>query len=378
MILKKITLCALALASTLFAGGGSSGGSGKTGSSDPPAGTNAAEIRISNYVAPAGGTAQITFTMTSPQPILSGGGGFGGYDLNGAALTSPLGDAAGVAFLHNGIVQIDTLSPLGDLGTGDYPFLAVTMTVPSNIPAGTTVPMDLLPGSTFSNNSGLLSIAAKPGTLTIGGNFSISEVRPGGGTWPGGTVVRVFGNGFQPNASLQTPKLQIASYSFVSPTEMDFVLKEQTTLDAQAVQISSGGATQLFYSYLRGAVLQPPSRPFLLNVDPMFQRLTHALAQAGPFAAFSEGQYIALALQNPNPGPAAVTLTITRADGAVSSNLVVLPPGSRVMDDLAALVGLNALAAGDTFNLVSTTPVQILGINVDESRAAVTPFLPSF
>jgi hypothetical protein len=48
------------------------------------------------------------------------------------------------------------------------------------------------------------------------------------------------------------------------------------------------------------------------------------------------------------------------------------------MDDLAALIGVNALAAGDTFNLTSTAPIQILGINVDENRAAVTPFLPSF
>ncbi len=320
--------------------------------------------------------------MTSPQPILSGGGGFGGYDLNGAALTSPLGDAAGVAFLHNGIVQIDTLSPLGDLGTGDYPFLAVTMTVPSNIPAGTAVPVDLLPGSTFSNNSGLLSIAAKPGTLTIGGNFSTSAkcVPPGGGAWPGGTVVRVLRQRLSAECLAADAQTADRLLFVREPHGNGFPGSERANHSPtlRPSRFRAAAPRSCFTLTFEAPLLQPPSRPFLLNVDPMFQRLTHALAQAGPFAAFSAGQYIALALQNPNPGPAAVTLTITRADGAVSSSLVVLTPGSRGMDDIAALVGLNALAAGDTFSLVSTAPVQILGINVDESRAAVTPFLPSF
>jgi hypothetical protein len=164
----------------------------------------------------------------------------------------------------------------------------------------------------------------------------------------------------------------------VSPTEIDFVLKEQSTLDNSSVQVSSGGITQTFFCYLRGQYLQPPSRPLLLNVDPAFQRLTHALAQAGPFSAQSPAQYVALALQNPNPGPAAITIRLTHSDGSSAFRLLVLPSGTRIMDDIAVLTGAGAVAAGDMLNLSSTAAIQILGMYADEASGTVKPFLPTF
>jgi hypothetical protein len=334
-------------------------------------------VLISKEIAPAGGTVQMKFSTTSPQPILSGGTGIPGTSLNGVALTSPLGDAAGIAIEQGSTIRIIPISPLGDLGTSEYPFLTVTMTLPANLSTGTVIPIDLS-GTDLYSAAGRIAVTTKPGSITVGGTFSINEIRPGGGTLPGGSLVRIFGQGFQQNAGLRTVDFNYSSYKVVSTNEIDFFLKEQTTLDAKAVQVTSGGITSTFYSYLRGEYLQKPSRTLLRSIDPAFQQLTHALAQAGPFAAQGPSQYVALALQNPNPGPAAVTLTLTRADGSTASNLIVLPSGARIMDEVSALIGTRPLTAGDVLNVVSTAAIQILGIYADESAGAATPFLPSF
>jgi hypothetical protein len=369
-MLKGIIVC-VSIAAELYASGGKSGTPESTGA-------NSAEVLISKEIAPPGGTVQVKFSTTSPQPIMSGATGFDGFALNGVALTSPLGDAAGIALTHGSTIQIFPLSPSGDLGTGDYPFLTVTRTMPSALTAGTVLPIDLAQGTALVNAAGPIAVTTKPGAITAGGTFSINEVRPGGGTYPGGTVVRILGQGFQANAGLRTVGYNFASYKVVSPTEIDVILKEQSTLDNTSVQVSGGGVTQSFYCYLRGQWLQPPSRPPLGSIDPAFQRLTHALAQAGPFAAQAPGQYVALALQNPNPGPAAVTLTLTHADGSTTSNLIVLLSGMKIMDDVAALTGAGSLGAGDILNLTSTAAIQILGIYADESAGTAKPFLPSF
>ena len=370
-MLKKTIVCFCSIAAAVYASGG------KSGSEDSTA-ANSAEVLISKETAPAGGTVQIKFSTTSPQPIMSGATGFDGYSLDGVSLSSPLGDAAGIALQRGSAIQILPLSPSGDLGTGDYPFLTVTMTLPQALAAGTVVPVDLSRDTALANAAGPVAVSTKPGSITVGGTFSINQVIPGGGTYPGGTVVRILGQGFQPNAGLHTVEVNFSSYKVVSPTEIDFVLKEQSNLDNTSVQVSSGGNTQTFYGYVRGQSLQPPSRTLLTSVDPAFQRVTHALAQAGPFAAQADGQYVALALQNPNPGPAAVTLTLTHADGSTVSNLIVLPSGTKIMDDVVALTRADFLGAGDMLNLTSTAAIQILGIYADETSGTATPFLPAF
>ena len=85
-----------------------------------------------------------------------------------------------------------------------------------------------------------------------------------------------------------------------------------------------------------------------------------------------------MALQNPNSGPAAITLNLTHSDGTVSTALIVLPSGGRVMDDIAALVGTSSVQQGDVFSLTSTAGIQILGITADETAGSAIPFLPAF
>lgn len=346
----------------------------------PPPAPNSAEIRVFSEVAPPGGTVQVKFGLTNPQPIMTGGTGMPAYSLDGVSLWSALGDSAGVGYLtKDGQLYISAISPQSDLGTvTDYPFLTVTMNVPTTLKTGTVVPLTLTTAPNFVNGLGTIATTVKPGTLTIGGGFSIHNVKPGGGTYAAGTTIRVEGSGFASNAVLKTPTFKVNSYRVVSSTEIEFTLKSQTTLDAQPIQVISGGLTQTYYSYLRGIPTQSPSRSQLKNTDPIFQLLTHSLAAAAPAPAQVPGQYTAYALQNPNPGPAAITLTLTHADGSITTRLAVLNSGERLMDELGALFGGVNVAAGDRFSLVSTAPIQILGMKVDETAWTIVPFLPTF
>lgn len=370
-MVKRIALSAFATAGIICA-------SGAKPNNPPPPAPNSAELRISNEIVPAGGTVQIKYAFTNPTPIWSGGMGLAATSLDGVALWNPAGDAAGVAVLQNGFVHVSVLSPSHDLGMLDYPFLTVTTNIPSTLKTGTTIPLTISSADALFGAAGPLNITVKPGTLLVGGTVSIHNVRPGGGTWPAGTTIRVEGTGFGSGSQLRTPGFKTSSWRVASPTEIDFTLQEQTTLDAQPIQIISGVIVTTFYSYLRGKPLQDPSRALLKSTDPIFQLQTHALAQADPFSAQAPGQYIAFALQNPNPGPVVVTLNLTHSDSSVTSSAIVLPSGARIMDDIAALLNLPGIQAGDRFSLFSTSAIQILGLTVDENAGTVIPFLPTF
>ena len=326
-MLKKTIVCVCSIAAGVYASGGKSG-------TPEPAAANSAEVLISKEITPAGGTVQVKFATTSPQPILSGATGFDGFALNWRRVDkSPRrfrrdSASAGIddshfpsqSFRGSGNRGLSVAHRYDDAAAG-----SLARCSSSGGPG---------PGTSLVNAAGPITVTTKPGSITTGGTFSINEVQPGGGTHPGGSVVRILGQGFQSNSGLRTVGFNFASYKVVSTTEIDVILKEQSTLDNTSVQVSAGGVTQTFFCYLRGHYLQPPTKALLQNVDPAFQRLTHALAQAGPFPAQSPGQYVALALQNPNPGPAAVTLTLTHADGSAVTNLIVLPSGTRIMDDI--------------------------------------------
>jgi len=315
--------------------------------------------------------------LTQPRPIASAGALFdmSGFAVDGVSVFSPLGDAAGAAVSSSGSLYISVISPNQDFGTNlDYPFLTVTMDVPAGEQTGWTFPLQLGASTVVGPDGPLTFTDPKPGTLTIGGSISIRGVYPGGGTFPAGTTVVVRGAGFQPGTKLST-KMNISNPVYISPTEMHFTLQQQTTLDTQPIQaVNPGGSQVTFYTYLRGALIAPPSRALLRNTEPIFQTVTHGVATVGPLPATSPGQFTALALQNPNPGPVSVTFFAPQT-GAAST--IVLQSGQRIMDDLQVLINA-ALNPGDTVQVNATSAIQIVGLEGDENSGSVTPFLPAF
>ncbi len=209
----------------------------------------------------------------------------------------------------------------------------------------------------------------------MGGSVSVRGIFPGGGTYPAGTVVAVRGNGFQTGTKLSS-KMKISNTTLISPNELRFTLQQTTTMDTQPILVQNPDGSQVTsYSYLKGAPVRTPARALLQITEPVFQTVTQSLARVGPVPALAPGQFVGFAVQNPTAGAVAVTFLL-ESTGATSS--IVLPSGARVMDDLATLLGVPALTAGDVVTVTATSGVQILGLNADESNATVTPFLPVF
>ena len=365
-----VHICA---ASVLFASG--TGTTGGTGGVTP---VGFAEVRTLNETVPAGGTAQVKMLFTQPRPITSTGVGFdmSGCSVDGVAFFSPLGDTAGTAVLRNGKLYLSAISPSSDFGTNlDYPFLMITMDVPAWIAKGSTFPLALSEANFITPDGPLTLVDPKPGTLTVAGSVSVRGVFPGGGTYPAGTVISVRGTGFQPGTKLSS-KMKTSNAAYISPTELRFSLQQTTTMDTQPILVQNPDGSQVtFYSYLKGAPVGTPSRVLLQKTEPIFQLLTHGVATVGPLPTLASGQFVGLAVQNPTPGPVVVTFRM-EATGATS--MLQLASGIRVMDDLATLLGVPSLAAGDVVSVTSTSGVQILGLFGDESLGMVKPFLPAF
>ena len=378
-ITTRVLIASLASISGLAGSGGSgtSGGGGGGGTTTPP---NTAEIRVSNETTPPGGTVQVKFLLTEPHPIMSTGSSYAldGMSVDGVALWSPLGDAGGVAVVKNGSLYLSAISPSGDLGTGlDYPFITITSDVPGSAPLGASYPLTLGADTSLSTALGPMNVVIKPGKLLIGGSFSIHGIYPGGGTWPAGTTVRILGSGFKTNTKV-TSQFKTSSIRFVSDSEFDVTLKEVTTLDAQWVTLQNpDNTTATYFAYLRGVLVRQPGRSLLRVSEPAFPQLTHALASM-VVPSMTASQFCALALQNPNPGPLTVTFTLNSLSGATQTTSVLLPSGYRLVDDLSSLLNGAIVNPGDTVQLMSTAPLQILGLLGDESAVTVTPFLPSF
>ena len=366
------------IAPLVSAGSGSGGTGGGVGGVTPP---GAAEVRTLSERIPAGGTVQVKYLFTQPRPITTAGPRTNYWDFSvlGVSASSPLGDTAGAALMLNGVLSLQIVSPNGDYGTGlDYPFLTVAMSIPSTTVAGTTFPLQFLDGTFFNSPNSPTGVLAltnpKPGTLTIGGSVSINGIFPGGGTWGPGTVITIRGTGFVPNTKITT-KMRTSTASYVSPTEMRFVLSQGDTMDSQPIIATNpDGSTVTFYSYLRGTPLHPPSRDLLRRTDPVFQTITHGLATV-TVETLTSSQYMALAVQNPTPGPVVVSFT-HQLTGTTTT--VLLPSGYRVMDELSQLLGGIKLEAGDKVDIRSTSGVQMLGLKADDAALTMTPFLPQF
>ena len=372
-------LSGLMVASLAFASGGSGGREDRSGGGHNPTPIGAAEVLVSSAAIPSGGTVQVRFTLTEPRPISSTGGhvSLSNFSANGISLWSANGEACGAGVIKDGILYFSAIDPSGVLGTGaDYPYLTLSLTVPQGLATGTKIPVSWDPGAWLTSPTGPLDLIVKPGTVTIGGSVYIDGVYPGGGMYPAGTLVRVLGAGFQPNTRIQTP-VKYSSLS-VSPGEIDLYLKEQTTLDSQMFQLTNpDGSTATYFAYLKGSLTQQPSTELLQNAELAFPLATHAIASIGIAEALSPVQWQGLALQNPNPGPVVVTLQLASQPPG-SGVSILLPSGGRITDSLPALLNGASIQPGDTVQLNSTAPVQIMGLNGDDQAQTLAPFVPSF
>jgi hypothetical protein len=325
---------------------------------------------------------QMQVDLTEPRPLGQGSTHFTEASANigtgiGAAIHSPSGEACGVALPTAGGFQVAFVSPDGTFGnntsTTFYPIMTLSLPVTSSAVIGsqTSVGIDLA-NSVFLDPTGKpYPTEQRPGTLTIGGTLSITNVLPGGGSVPAGTTIAVLGVGFTPSSVVQVTGANVVTTSFVSSNELDVTLDRTMVLDGVAVQVTKGTEVVTYYSYLRATNIGQSAQPLLAAADPMFSRLTYTNASL-PWT-FGGTVFTGLALQNPTSTSASVTLEVMSASNQVLQTLnLTLPGRSRMTRDLVDFLG-QTMQGASTVVIQSSLPIQLLGIHGDSLAGTIAP-----
>ena len=209
----------------------------------------------------------------------------------------------------------------------------------------------------------------------VGGTVSITDVLPGGGFVPAGSLVAVVGIGFQPGAGVLIDGIAVASASWMDSSVIEVVTAADTQLDGRTVSVLNPDGTGADYlSYLRATDLGKSARPLLAATEAIFpvQPLSSAV-----FVAPSSGTFFGLALQNPQPADSIVSIELWGAGSVVGSASLALPPRTKISREVSELFPGVVPGAGSFFQLTATVPVQMLGLSGNEIDGSVMPVLPA-
>lgn len=378
MVIKRI-VCVTCLTAGLILAQGGPGPSSSTSTTS----TKQVSLHIPNEMAPPGGLVQMKFMVTEPTPISTGkpivNFDAGTFDaVLGIELFAPTGDVNGIAMINGSQVALTYTTTAGPQGT-DYPIMSMALHVRDDAAVGSQTQFNLDPSSTWI--LGLLGATTMkpqpPAIVTVGGSVSITNIVPGGGLLPAGSVVSIQGIGFQPDTQVQLNAIKFSSIQFVSPREIQFTLAEDTNMTGQKIQVvNPDGSQDVYFSYLRGINLLQSARPMLAGAVPVFSSVTHSGAVFAPLMPRQATQFSGLAVQNPNQAPVDVTISLHAPTGEVlGSSTVTLPSGYRVMQEISEMTQGAAPVLGSYAVVSSTQPIQVFGFYADESTGSVWPFI---
>jgi len=326
---------------------------------------------------PPGGSIQLKVRIHDPTPIIVDllGPGFGavqGVTLLGAPNT------AGTAVIDGNSLVIRTVSPPAMPALSSDPMIAVTIAVPDQAPVATTASLTLDPAAPSGvdplGNSCMPNLVDGVGSMATGA-VSITDVLPGGGFLPAGSLVAVVGIGFQPGAQVLIDGVSLASTSWVDSSRIEAVTAIETQLDGRMVSVTNPDLTgATYFSYLRATDLGKSARPLLAATEAIFPVQPRSSAV---FAAPTSGTFFGLALQNPEPADSIVSVDLLDAGSVIASASLALPPRTKVSREVSELFPGVIPSAGSSFRLTATVPVQLLGLSGNENDGSVTPVLPA-
>jgi len=321
---------------------------------------------------PPGGSVQLKVPI-DPMPIINeptpiiidlsapGPGAVQGVTLLGAP------NAAGTAVIDGNSLVIRTVSPPVTLGLSSGPMIAVTIAVPGQATTGN------IDGAAPPGNYCVPNLV-QAGSM-VNGAVSITDVLPGGGFLPAGSLVAVVGIGFQPGAQALIDGVSLASTSWVYSSRIEVVTAVDMQLDGRMVSVTNPDLTgATYFSYLRATDFGKSARPLLAATEAIFpvQTLSSAV-----FAAPTSGTFFGLALQNPEPDNSTVSVELLNAGSVVASATLALPPLTKVSREVSELFPGVIPSADSVFSLTATVPVQMLGVSGNENDSSVTPVLPA-
>ena len=332
--------------------------------------------------APPGGSIQLKLSVIDePTPIIVDRQPIGfGADLGAVQGVTLLGapDAAGTGVIDGNLLVIRTVSPSATLGLSSAPMIAVTIAVPDQAPVRTRASLTSDPAASSSLDpfgDPCVPDQLDQVRLVVKGAVSITDVLPGGGFLPAGSLVAVVGIGFQPEAQVLIDDVAVASTSWVDSSRIEVVTAVEAQLDGRRVSVSNpDGTGATYFSYLRATDLGKSARPLLADTEAIFPVQTQSSAL---FAAPTSGTFFGLALQNPEPADSIVSVELWDAGSVVASASVALPPRTKISREVSELFPGVIPSAGSFFRLTATVPVQMLGLSGNESDGSVTPVLPA-
>lgn len=339
------------------------------------------ELRIPPESVAPGGALQAKVENTEPKPISTGGGSFdlGGFDqFLGIAANSPNGDAAAAAVIRGSTVRVRMVSPSGLMGMDtDYPILTMTVRVPPTAPPGSRVPLLLADGAVFLDPAGVpYPYSFLVGEATVRAGASITNVTPGSGAVPAGGVVTVEGIGFEPGTDIRISETLVSEVRYISPTRIDVVLAEPTTMHGHVVQARLPDDSRIEYvAYQRTTALGASAHPLLSAVKPAFPQRDFTSAFLRFSAADATG-VPGIAVQNLGSAPVALGVTLVTPQGAVGPLGAVLPPNSQAVRSLAELFGPRC-GTGCGIRVNASAPLQVMGLAGEVATDSVVPVLPS-
>jgi hypothetical protein len=358
-------------------GGGSDGGGG--GGGEP---ANALSLDVLSATIPPNGVFQIQLDLTEPKPIHIGGTRFTASSTAfgsgvGSSIHSPSGQACGIVLPTSNGFQVSFVSPDGTFGDNTsstfYPIMTLALPINANATVGSQVQASLdLANSVFVDPTGAqYPVEVKPGTLTIGGSLSITNVLPGGGTVAAGSTISIIGLGFTTSSTVQINGASVATTKLVSSNELDVTLSQSLALDGAGVQVTTGSQSVTYFSYLRATNVGQSARPLLASSDTMFSQVTYTKASL-PWSS-SATTFTGLALQNPGTTAATITLQeLSQSNQVLQTVSVSLGGRSKMTRDLADFFGQPASGAASV-GIQSDQPLQLLGIQGDTSAGTLTP-----
>jgi hypothetical protein len=341
-------------------------------------------IKVSSETTPPGGMAQLKVFLTSPMPITSGSTrmdmSFVDFDsLDGISLFNAAGDVIGAAVVDGGKVNMKFASPKGTFGTDlDYPIMTVALRLKPTAQNGHVFPVILDPSASFWRDLFGLPIAMelKPGSITVGGSISVTNVLPGGGFLPAGATFRILGMGFSRDTKVQLNGLKASGIEFVNTGEIRVTLRDAGILDGTKISVTNPDkSSDTYYSYLRGVPIGQSVRPLLARTVPVFSSNTmfEGVLPSTISPMVNPDYFTAIGLQNPGRATAIVTVESHGSGGALTgSTTVTLPPGSRFSREVSELFG-SVLPTGSYLRVTATRPVQALGLLGNDRTLVVTP-----
>jgi hypothetical protein len=337
------------------------------------------DMRVSSEWVPPGAITQVKVEVTEATPITTGDShvlwSLGAID--GVALGSS--DSAGVAVVRAGVVELSILSPTGSFGlSSDYPAFTLTGRVPATAPLGSRIPVRLDADTLQmfdANGEMYTAMDIDHGKVIVANRITVSDVVPGSADLPAGSIVSIFGTGFNRDTRIWLGDTTLAQVRYVSPTQMNVILAEPARMHGMRVRArNEDGFRVEYFSYQRTRRDAPSADWLLRNAVPVFpvRGMTAATVRV-------DETTVGLALQNIEATDAHVFLDLTDDEGrpiasaqiAVGVNRFVVLALDEIFDP--------PIAGAGVVRLTSVSAVQVIGVDVDAAgvaRPRLRPRLP--